>query len=192
MVEGQPKYVTALGESDRAGGWREQKATSGIVIAVETDEIVLRGLAMPHSPRWHQGQLWLLNSGLGELWRIDPVSWTHEVVCALPGFGRGLALVGDFALIGLCQSRDAQFNDLPVQTRFESLICGVAVVDLRRGAPVGLLEFPTGCRELYDVQFLPNLLRPNLIDVDQPAVQEGFTAPAFAYWLRTGHAEPRA
>ncbi|MFM7424152.1 MAG: TIGR03032 family protein, partial [Elainella sp.] len=184
LVEGKPKYVTALGESDRAGGWREQQA-GGIVIEVETDEIVLRGLSMPHSPRWHQGRLWLLNSAEGELWRVNPATWEREVVCTLPGFGRGLALVGDFALVGLCQGREARFANLPVQSRFGQLICGVALVDLRRGVTVGLLEFPTGCRELYDVQFLPNLLRPNLVDLDQPAAQEAFTAPTFAYWLRS-------
>lgn len=185
MVAGKPKYVTALGESNTVSGWRDQKATGGIVIDVETDEIVWRGLSMPHSPRWHQGKLWLLNSGLGELWQIDPATWTHEVVCVLPGFGRGLALVGDYALVGLCQIRESNlFGDLPIQSRFEALTCGVAVVDLRRGQQVGLLEFPSGCRELYDIQFLAGTLRPNLLCPDQEAVREAFIAPEFAYWLR--------
>jgi uncharacterized protein (TIGR03032 family) len=185
MVAGKPKYVTALGESDRVSGWRDQKATGGIVIDIETDEIVLRGLSMPHSPRWHQGKLWLLNSGLGELWQIDPATWTYEVVCVLPGFGRGLALVGDYALVGLCQIRESNlFGGLPIQSRFEALTCGVAVVDLRRGQQAGLLEFPSGCRELYDIQFLAGTLRPNLLCPDQEAIREAFIAPEFAYWLR--------
>lgn len=185
MVDGKPKYVTALGESDRVGGWRTDKATGGILIEVETDEIVLRGLSMPHSPRWYQGKLWLLNSGTGELWCIDPSTWNHEVVCALPGFGRGLTLVGNYALIGLCQIRERHiFGGLPIQDRFDRLICGVAIVDLQRGQSIGLLEFPTGCRELYDVKFLPGLLRPTLLAPDQAAVREAFTTPEFAYWLR--------
>lgn len=186
MVAGKPKYVTALGATDQVGGWRATKATGGIVIDVETDEIVLRGLSMPHSPRWYQDKLWLLNSGTGELWRIDPTTWKHEVVCALPGFGRGLTLLGNYALIGLCQSRETHiFGELPLQERFEQLICGVAVVDLQQGSLVGLLEFPTGCRELYDVKFLPGILRPNLLNSDKEAVREAFIAPEFAYWLRS-------
>lgn len=189
MVNGKPKYVTALGETDTAGGWRAAKATGGIVIDVETDTVLLRGLSMPHSPRWSQDQLWLLNSGAGELWRIDPVTWQPEVVCVLPGFGRGLTLVGNYALVGLCQIREQHiFGGLPIQNRFEQLICGVAVIDLERGTPIGLLQFPSGCRELYDVKFLPGLLCPNLLtankESDQAVIQTAFTAPEFAYWLR--------
>lgn len=185
MVAGRPKYVTALGETDTVGGWRANKATGGILIDVETDEIVLRGLSMPHSPRWYQEKLWLLNSGTGELWRIDPTTWKPEIVCALPGFGRGLTIVGDYALIGLCQIREQHiFGGLPIQERFEQLICGVVVVDLRQGQPVGWLEFPSGCRELYDVKFLPNTVRPNLLNQEKDAVREAFLTPDFAYWLR--------
>jgi uncharacterized protein (TIGR03032 family) len=185
MANGKPQYVTALGESDTVGGWRANKAAGGIVIDVNTDEIVLRGLSMPHSPRCYQNKLWLLNSGTGELWCVDPANWQPEVVCALPGFGRGLSLVGNYALVGLCQIREQQiFGGLPIQDRFEQLICGVAVVDLRQGQPIGFLRFPSGCRELYDVKFLPGVQRPNLLEPDHPATQEGFTAPEFAYWLR--------
>jgi uncharacterized protein (TIGR03032 family) len=188
MVAGRPKYVTALGESDRVGGWRATKASGGIVIDVETDEIVMRGLSMPHSPRWHQNKLWLLNSGTGELWRIDPATWQPDVVCALPGFGRGLTLMGNYALVGLCQIREQQiFGELPIQNRFEHLRCGVAVVDLQKQEPIGLLEFPTGCRELYDVKFLPGILRPNLLNSEQEAIRAAFTAPEIAYWLRSSN-----
>jgi prepilin-type processing-associated H-X9-DG protein len=51
MVDGQPRYVTALGETDTVGGWRPDKAT-GVVLDVETGAVVVRGLAMPHSPRY--------------------------------------------------------------------------------------------------------------------------------------------
>ena len=182
MMAGKPKYVTALGESDQVGGWRANKASGGILIELESDQIVLRGLSMPHSPRWHQDRLWLLNSGQGELLCVDPDNWTAEVVCRLPGFGRGLTLVDHYALIGLSQTRSTQlFDGLPIQSR-EPLVCGVLVVDLRRGEPIGLLEFPTGCRELYEVAYLPRLRRPNLLCPDQAI--DAFVAPDLAYWLR--------
>src|SRR3989441_2826237 len=38
MVEGKPKYVTALGETDTPGGWRANKASGGIVMDIETHE----------------------------------------------------------------------------------------------------------------------------------------------------------
>ncbi|MBF2073360.1 MAG: TIGR03032 family protein [Synechococcales cyanobacterium C42_A2020_086] len=185
MVAGQPKYVTALGETDTVGGWRTTQATGGILIDVDSDEILLRGLSMPHSPRWYRDRLWLLNSGTGALWQVNPATGETQEVCALPGFGRGLSLVGNHALVGLSQMRERQiFGALPLQERFPRLICGVAVVDLSTGAVVGQLEFPSGCQELYDVKFLPGIYRPSLLSPSQPASREAFTAPEFAYWLR--------
>jgi hypothetical protein len=49
---------------------------------------------------------------------------------------------------------------------------------------VGLLEFTSGCRELYGVQFLPHMLRPTVLNPEQPATKEAFIAPEFSYWLR--------
>lgn len=185
MVEGKPKFVTALGESDTAGGWRANKATGGILIDVESEEIILRGLSMPHSPCWHNGYLWLLNSGAGELLRVEPLSGQQDVVCALPGFLRGLCCVGKYALVGLSQIREQHiFGGLPVQERFEHLLCGVAVLDLSSSEVVGMLEFTTGCEELYDVGFLPGVLCPTILNSEKSEIRQAFTAPEFAYWLR--------
>jgi hypothetical protein len=73
---------------------------------------------------------------------------------------------------------------LPVQSRFPRLNCGVAVVDLKSGIPLGLFLFTEGCTELYDVQFLPGILRPMILNSDKEAARQAFTAPEFSYWLR--------
>ena len=49
MVGGQPKYVTALGETDTPGGWRANKRSGGVLMDVDRNEVLLRGLSMPHS-----------------------------------------------------------------------------------------------------------------------------------------------
>ena len=154
---------------------------------VSTGEILLRGLSMPHSPRWHQGALWFLNSGQGQLCRFDPKTGEFQVVCTLPGFGRGLCFVDNYALMGLCQIREQQiFGGLPVQKQFESLTCGVAVVDCRSSKLVGLFEFTSGVQELYEVQFLPGKTRPTILNTEDSGVHDAFTTPDFAYWLRKG------
>ena len=71
MVDGEPKYVTAVCRSDSVDGWRDRRKDGGVVIDVTTDEIVCEGLSMPHSPRWHNGRLWLLNAGSGHLGWVD-------------------------------------------------------------------------------------------------------------------------
>jgi uncharacterized protein (TIGR03032 family) len=185
MVDGKPKYATALGTTDAPGAWRETKATGGVVIDVESHEIICGGMAMPHSPRWYDGRLWVENSGTGELWVIDPSSGQADVVCGLPGYLRGLAFVGPYALIGLCKIREKHiFGGLPVQKQRAALRCGVAVIDVRSGAQAGMFEFTAGCEELYDVQFLPGARRPMILNLGNPAVRQAVTNPESSWWLR--------
>ena len=86
MVDGSPKYVTVLAESDTPQGWRRDKATGGCLIDVPTGETVARGFAMPHSPRVHGGRLWMLHSGVGRLVVVDPATGRHDDVVELPGY----------------------------------------------------------------------------------------------------------
>jgi uncharacterized protein (TIGR03032 family) len=66
MCDGRPAYVTCVGETDVADGWRDNRAGGGVVIDMASNAVVCRGLSMPHSPRLHDGKLWVLNSGTGE------------------------------------------------------------------------------------------------------------------------------
>ena len=185
LRDGRPRYVTALGTTDSVGGWREGKARGGVVIDIENDEIILVALAMPHSPRWYAGRLWVLNSGAGQLLVLDPQRGQAEVVCELPGYLRGLTFVGPYAVIGLSKIRERHiFGNLPIQRRCPSLRCGVAVVDTRTGAALGMFEFTAGCEELYDVQFLPGISRPTILNLEKPAIREAFTYPDSSFWLR--------
>ena len=163
MDAGEPKYVTAMAESDAAAGWRPTKATSGIVIDVPSGETVAGGFAMPHSPRMHQGRLWLLNSGAGSLVTVDPQSGTHETVVEMPGYTRGLAFCGQFAFVGLSRIREtAVFGGVPIAEKRAELRCGVVVVDLLSGQNVAYLQFLKGVEEIFDVQVLPGIRSPVL------------------------------
>jgi uncharacterized protein (TIGR03032 family) len=183
--DNQPRYVTALGTTDVAGGWRERKADGGVLIDVSTSEILVRGLSMPHSPRWYDARLWVLNSGTGELLVVDPESGRYQVACGLPGYLRGMTFVGPYALIGLCKIREKHiFGGLPVQQRCQQLPCGIAIVDIRTGREVGFFEFTEGCEELFEIQFLPGVRRPMILNLDKPQVRQAITNPDSAYWLR--------
>ena len=61
---GQVDCVTALGETDQPAGWRVDKKDGGVLIDVASDEVISRGLSMPHSSRWYDGKLYLLHSGI--------------------------------------------------------------------------------------------------------------------------------
>jgi uncharacterized protein (TIGR03032 family) len=178
LVDGQAQYVTALGETDTAHGWRANKAHGGCLMEVRSGAILCRGLSMPHSPRWHDGRLWLLESGTGQLVLVDPASGRRQRVAELPGFARGLALWGRYAFVGLSKIRKTSAMDgVPLAERREELQCGVAVVDLRSGQVLALLEFQTAVEEIFDVQLLPGLRFPEVIGFQQETIQHTFVVP---------------
>lgn len=182
----RPAWVTALSTSDRSDGWRSNKLTAGVVIDVADNEVIVRGLAMPHSPRWYRNRLWVLNSGAGELLRIDPRTGDSEIVCTLPAYLRGLCFHGDHALIGLCKTRESNvFGGMPVQARYPFLKCGVAAVDLRTGGWLGTLEFTSGCTEIYDLRMLEGVYRPNILNLERNNAQYAVSTPPLSCWLRS-------
>jgi uncharacterized protein (TIGR03032 family) len=173
-----PRYVTALGATDTAGGWRQDKATGGCLMDVPSGAMLVGGLSMPHSPRWHDGRLWLLESGTGQLALIDPARGQRQIVTELPGFARGLAFHGPYAFVGLSKIRTTSAMDgVPLAERRNELKCGVAVVDQRTGKVAAFLEFQTAVEEIFDVQVLAGLRFPEVIGFQKEAVQHTFVVP---------------
>jgi uncharacterized protein (TIGR03032 family) len=180
MVDGRPRFITALGATDSPAGWRENKAKGGIVMDVESGEILARGLSMPHSPRWYAGRLWVCESGDGTLGYLDPQTGKYQAVAATPGFTRGLDFVGDLAFVGLSQVREsAVFSGIPITQRLspEERTCGVCVVDLSRGEPIALLRFEEGVQEVFAVQLLHGRRYPELISDDAKLLENSFVVP---------------
>jgi uncharacterized protein (TIGR03032 family) len=156
MRDGQPAFVTAMAQTDEAGAWRADKNSTGCVLDVASGEPVATGLAMPHSPRWHEGRLLVLNSGHGTLESIDLASGDRTEIEAAPGFTRGLSCFGNVAFVGLSRIREtAVFGGVPIAERHDELKCGVGVIDLTAGTTVATFEFESGIEEIFDVHVLP-------------------------------------
>lgn len=120
------RYVTALGETDTVGGWRENKRDSGLLMDVENQETIIRRLSMPHSPRWYPDKLWILESGNGGFGTIDLNTGKYHEIIQLPGFTRGLSFLGPLAFVGLSQVREsAVFSGIPLVGRLQERTCGV-------------------------------------------------------------------
>lgn len=184
LADGRPAYVTAMAETDSARAWRERRTDGGVVIDVRAGETVARGFAMPHSPRLHEDDLYVLDSGRGALCRVDRASGAVDTVAELPGYTRGLAFVGDTALVGLSQIRESHlFGGLPIEDCSGQLRCGVALVDLASGRQTGLLECTAGATELFDLRFLPGMHRPNIIGRERPEARQAVTEPRSSWWL---------
>ena len=167
MYEGQPGWVTMISQSDVSEGWRDHRQSGGLVMDVRSNEIICEGLSMPHSPRWYKKRLWLLNSGTGELGSIDPAKGEFEPLCFVPGYARGLAFHGQYALVGLSKARNQSFSGLALddelKKRNAEARCGIAVIDLNTGNLIHSMRIDGIVEELFDVAILPEAIRPMLL-----------------------------
>jgi uncharacterized protein (TIGR03032 family) len=164
MDGGKPRFVTAVSTTDRRHGWRDHRTDGGVVVDVDSKEIVASGLSMPHSPRVHEGELYVFDSGNGEMARVDQGSGAVEPIVFCPGYLRGLAFRGRHALVGLSKPRDKTFRGLPLDDKLANAqvdpICALQVIDLDRGEVVHELRLHGVVTELYDVAILPDTERP--------------------------------
>ena len=174
LRNGEPAYVTGLGITDTPLGWRENKASGGFLMDVSTNEFLVEGLSMPHSPRLHGGSLWFLESGKGSLCRYS--AGRVEEVVRVPGFSRGLHMVGDYAFIGVSKVREsATFSGLPV-TRLARRVCGVWVVNIRTGQIHTFMEFTQGIDEIFAVTVLPHAV-VEMTDNHSPMSRGNYRVP---------------
>jgi uncharacterized protein (TIGR03032 family) len=179
MVEGRPGFVTALGTTDTLAGWRANKKSGGVLLDVASGEVVARGLSMPHSPRWRDGRLWVLESGSGGVGVVDPATGKYEALTVLPGFTRGLDFCGPLAFIGLSQVREsAVFSGIAIAERpLAERCCGVWVVNILTGQTVAFVKFEDAVQEIFAVQVLPGVRHPDVIN-DQPRlIADSFVVP---------------
>jgi hypothetical protein len=178
--DGKPKYVSGVSQSDVADGWRDKRVNGGCLIDIESNNILLTGLSMPHSPRWYRDKLWLLNSGTGEFGYADLERGVFEPIVFCPGYQRGLAFHNDFAIVGISQPRhNKTFRGLPLD---EQLLlknaeprCGLLVIDLRTGDIVHSLRLEGVVEELYDVAALPGVRRPMAIGFKTDEIRRTIT-----------------
>ncbi len=176
--DGKPKYVTALGNTDTPAGWRANKASGGILMDIDTNEFILTGLSMPHSPRWYRDKLWVLESGKGSLSVVDTEKGETTTVTQLPGFTRGLDFWGDFAFIGLSQVREtAVFSGIPLTKTQTERICGVWVVNIVSGETVAFLRFTEAIQEIFAVSVLPGIRFPEIVDYNDGLLANSYVLP---------------
>lgn len=170
LVEGEPAFATAVAATDVVDGWRDRRRDGGVVLDLRSDRILAEGFSMPHSPRWYEGRLWLLDSGTGRLGALDPATRRFETLAFCPGYARGLVFLDGHALVGLSLPRDrASFGDLPLEeelrARGAEARCGILVVELASGVVRHWLRFSGLVTELYDLALLPGSRRPGLVGI---------------------------
>lgn len=180
MENGKPRYVTAIGETDVPDGWREHRQNGGVVIDVQANEVLARGLSMPHSPRVYRDKLYILNSGTGEFGSVDRSTGDFQPIAFCPGYLRGMSFHGDYAVVGLSKPRkDGTFSGLAlddalVEKNAEAQ-CALYIIDLRSGDIVHWMRMEGVVQELYDVVFMPDVVRPMALGFKSDEIRRTIT-----------------
>jgi len=107
--------------------WRLTTDDGGVIVSWDK-KILKKGLSMPHSPRKYKDDILYCEAGNGSL-----NSLKNGIIILLPGFTRGLKIVGDLAYVGVSKLRytDDWTMELPIAKRVPSPISGIAIVDLK-------------------------------------------------------------
>ena len=102
---------------------------------------IATGLTRPHSARLAGRQLWVDNSGYGEVGRV--VGGRFEAVARLRGWTRGLCLAGGIAFVGTSRVIP-RFRRYAPGVDLDRSEAGVHAVEMATGRVLGSLVWPFG------------------------------------------------
>ena len=178
LKDGKPAYVTTFSTSDTIASWRQIGGSSGTLMDVESNTVLVDGLTMPHSPRWHNGSVYYCNSGHGLLCRYDLEQKKEEVLAELPGFTRGIDFCGSLLFLGLSKAREGNvLHQSPLMDKYDETFSGIWMINLNNNEIIGYIKFTGNVDQIYDVAVLPNCSFPELIEPNHPRMRNHFSHP---------------
>jgi len=184
MMDGMPKYVTMLGNTNTLQGWRNNITQGGILMDVTTNEIILENLPMPHSPTMYKGELYLLLSATGEIVKVNIPGKSYEVIRRLDGFCRGMDIFGDYMFVGMSKLRKNSSTFAKLSFAEKANSSGIKIIHLPTGAFVGELTYETTVDEIYGLKILAGTIRPNVLNTINPIHKYALAIPGDTYWAK--------
>ncbi len=184
ILDGKPKYVTALGTTNTPQGWKENIISGGVLMDVDKNEIILNNLAMPHSPKMYNNDLYLLTSASGEFIKVDLENKSYQTLKKFDGFCRGLSFHGDFAFIGFSKLRKNSSTFAKLSFSDKANFSGIKIIHMPTNAEVGEIIYETSVDEIYEVIVLENMIRPNILNTKDDIHKYSLATPDTTYWAR--------
>ena len=181
IKDNKPMYVSMLGISDEPGGWRANKTNGGIIMHIDSGEIIAGNLAMPHTPRLIEGELYALLSASGELIKINTNNGKIDIIKKFNGYTRGMAYYKGFLFIACSKIREkySSFSDLSIAST--STEARIAIMHLNSGNIIAEIKYQNSVEEIYDVQVITDA-RPGMVNFDQQEKDFAITLPNTAFW----------
>jgi uncharacterized protein (TIGR03032 family) len=175
MKDGRPKYVTTFNKFDVKDSWVNKDRHDGTLIDVDTNKFLLEGLVMPHSPRYHAGNIYVCDSGRGRVLKHDPVSGETTEVIKLQGFPRGINFFGPLMFVGLSKLRVSDTKQpLPISEEYKQTYSGIWVINLENNKEVAHIRFEGDVSQIYDIAVVPEATHPELLNIGDSLIRHTF------------------
>lgn len=169
MLDGRPRYVTTFNMENNRDSWSDGRIDYGTLIDIDTNELLVEGMILPHSPKCHDGFVYVCESGFGHVWKVDPKTKEKTLVVSLPGFTRGLYFYDQLMFVGTSRLRKRNNkNPIPLRDLHEETQAGIWVINLATNQQIGHITFDGDIDQIYDVAILPNSTMPEFITKDNP------------------------
>ncbi len=182
MENGKPKYVSCFNQGNEMQSWRSSLTNEGCIVDVESDEVLADGLAMPHTPKLINGELYILQSAKGELTKIDRQTGQQETIVRLNSFVRGMDICGEYLFVGLSKLRKNSKTFSKIADNFSKNEAGIAIVHLPTGSLAGQITYMNSVEEIYDVKVLQNTIRPNILNPQSEESNMAVSTPSSTFW----------
>jgi uncharacterized protein (TIGR03032 family) len=175
MLNGKPKFVTTFNMEDSRDSWSNGRIDYGTLIDIDTDEILLEGMIMPHSPKVYNDEVYVCESGLGVVWKYNLQTKEKTEVVKLQGFTRGLYFYGGLMFVGLSQVRASEIkNPSPISKMYDETYAGIWIINLEDNSEVAHIKFDGDVDQIYDIAIIPDSTTPEIISTNSSLTRHIF------------------
>ena len=184
LKDGIPKYTTALSKTDFQEGWRKQINNSGVLLEIPSSRIIADNLSMPHSPLVIGNDLYLLESGIGHLIKIDLETNKKTKVFDFKRFIRGMTYISGTLVIGMSKIRKTSKTFKKLQVSESSSISGLILFNLEFGQIIGEMDLSNLVDEIYDVKHFQESIMPAIVPNGHNLSFETITMPKNSFKVK--------
>lgn len=153
LENGLPRYITCFSPNNRPGfkSWKDKPLT-GCVWDLVSDRPVIDNLALPHSPRIIDGDLFVCDSGRGRVLRRSGDEL--EAIANLRSFTRGMIATDDYIIVATSKIRENACNPQIDKSLLTENKCGIHFCDRHNFKLVESYYFEDK-KEIFDFQLIP-------------------------------------
>lgn len=178
LKDGKPKYVTTFNKFNQRDSWHNSTEFDGTLMDVDNNEILLDGLCMPHSPRYHEGKVYFCDSGKGLICRYDPETGKREDLLKVQGYPRGMDFYGPIMFVGMSRLRATDIKrPAPISKEFEETFCGIRVINIETAEILASIDFQGDVDQIYDIAVVPESISPDLLEPGHYRIRHVFDFP---------------